>query len=106
MPSLKVKEVRDIINNALDELDEPANISVEQYFNTELIELTSDIIAPINELLDLSCSDWKLFALGSVIGGKAVYFDLFNENMGVGVEMVFKSTLTLSTVLPILFTLR
>lgn len=106
MSSLKVKELRARINNALDELDESVYIDVEQYFNTELIELTVDIIAPINALLNLSCSDWKLFALYSGIEKKTVYFDLFNENMGFGVEMVFKSTLTLSTVLPIFFTLR
>lgn len=106
MTSLKVKEVKARINNALDELDESVYIDVKQYFNTELSELTVDIIAPINELLALSCSDWKLFALDSDIEKKTVSFDLFNENMGFGVEMVFKLTLTLSTVLPIFFTLR
>lgn len=106
MASLKVKEVKARINNALAELDESVYIDVEQYFNTELSELTVDIIAPLNELLDLSCSDWKLFALDSDIEKKTVYFDLFNEHMGFGVEMVFKSTLTLSTVLPIFITLR
>lgn len=106
MTNLKVKELRVRINNALDDLDESVGIGVEQYFNTELIELNGDIITPINELLYLSCSDWKLCEISPYIGGDKVSFDLYNENMCLGVIMTFKATLTLSTVLPIFFTLR
>lgn len=106
MSSLKVKEARTIINNVLDELDESVYIGDEQYLNMGLIKLTRDIITPINELLDLSCSDWQLRRFTPDITRERVSFDLYNENMGFGVEMVFKSTLTLSTVLPIFFTLR
>lgn len=106
MSSLKVKEARARINNVLDELDESVDIGDEQYLNMELIKLTRDIITPINELLDLSCSDWQLRRFTPDIMRERVSFDLYNENMGFGVEMLFKATLTLSTVLPIFITLR
>ena len=106
MSSLKVKEARARINNVLDELDESVDICDEQYLNMELIKLPRDIITPINGLLDLSCSDWQLRRFTPYIMREIVSFDLYNENMGFELEMLFKATLTLSTVLPIFFTLR
>lgn len=106
MTSLKVKEVKAIISDALDELDESVNIDVEQYLNTELTQLNVDIIAPINELLDRFGSDWKLCAFDSYIDKEKVYFVLYNVNKGFRVEMIFEATLPLSTVLPIFFTMR
>lgn len=106
MSSLKVKEVKATINNALDELDESENIGVEQYLNTELIKLNVDIIAPINELLDMFGSDWKLCSFNSDLKKEIVYFGLYNVNKGLRVEMIFKATLPLSIVLPIFITLR
>lgn len=106
MPSLKVKEVRDRINNALDELDQTEAPRIEQFLDTELIKLNEDMIAPANELLDMFGSDWKLCGFDPEIGKEIVHFALYNVNMGFRVEMIFKATLTFSKVLPIFITMR
>lgn len=106
MTSLKVKEVKARINNALDELDRTEDPGVAQFLDKELIELNADIITPINELLCVVGSGWELKRMCPDIRGYRVSFDLYHENRGFGVEMSFKASLPLFVVLPIFATLR
>lgn len=106
MTSLKVKEVKARINNALDELDQTEAPRIEQFLDTELIKLNVDIIPHINELLGVVGSGWELKRMAPDIRAYVVSFDLYNENRGFGVEMIFKASLPLFVVLPIFATLR
>ena len=106
MTSLKVKEVKARINNALDELDQTESPGVAQFLDTELIKLNADIITPINELLGVVGSGWELKRMAPDIRAYMVSFDLYNENRGYGVEVIFKASLPLFAVLPLFATLR
>lgn len=101
-----VKEIRDKINYALDELDNYTEINLTVDLYTQILDLTCDSIKAINNLLSISGSPWKVKRMFPEAVTGRVSFDMLNETTALGVEMTFRGDVELRHVLPVLITMR
>lgn len=101
-----VKEIRDKINYALDELDNFTEINLTLDLDTQILYLTCDSITAINNLLSISGSPWKVKRMFPEGVKMRVSFDMLNETTALGVEMTFRGDVELRHVLPVLITMR
>lgn len=101
-----VKEIRDKINYALDELDNYTEINLTMDLDTQIFGLTCDSIKPINNLLAISGSPWKVKRMFPEAVTGRVSFDMLNETTALDVKMSFRGDVELRHVLPVLITMR
>lgn len=106
MKRASLLELRAIINNAFDDVEEYETDSIEDLFQKELIELTSGDVDTINTFLNSTRSDWKIIQLDVDLRSMQTSFDMYNENIGLGMKVSFKERILFVHVLPILVGLR
>lgn len=106
MKRASLSELRARINNAIDGLEESGSVSIEELFQTQLIELTNDDVDTINTFLTNTRSDWKIIQLQSDLPSMHTSFYMYNENIGLGMKVSFKQTILFIHVLPVIAGLR
>lgn len=106
MRNVSLAEVRAIINNAFDNLECPETVSIEDYFQTPLIELSSDDIDCINSFLKITRSDWEIIQLNIDCRPDKASFALHNEPIGLDMTISFRANTLFLFVIPILMGLR
>lgn len=106
MKRASLLELRAIINNAFDDVEEYETDSIEDLFQKELIELTSGDVDTINTFLNSTRSDWKIIQLDVDLRSMQTSFDMYNENIGLGMKVSFKQSILFIHVLPVIVGLR
>lgn len=106
MKRASLLELRAIINNAFDDVEEYETDSIEDLFQKELIELTSGDVDTINTFLNSARSDWKIIQLDVDLRSMQTSFDMYNENIGLGMKVSFKQSILFIHVLPVIVGLR
>lgn len=106
MKRASLLELRAIINNAFDDAEEYETDSIEDLFQKELIKLTSSDVDTINTFLNSTRSDWKIIQLDVDLRSMQTSFDMYNENIGLGMKVSFKQSILFIHVLPVIVGLR
>lgn len=106
MKRASLLELRAIINNAFDDVEEYERDSIEDLFQKELIDLTSGDVDTINTFLNSTRSDWKIIQLDLDLRSMQTSFDMYNENIGLGMKVSFKQSILFIHVLPVIVGLR
>lgn len=106
MKRASLLELRAIINNAFDDVEEYETDNIEDLFQKELIELTRGDVDTINTFLNSTRSDWKIIQLDVDLRSMQTSFDMYNENIGLGMKVSFKQSILFIHVLPVIVGLR